>query len=69
MKTLTFSARNWKYLEIKNEKEVQVYLEYIHPSYDAEWIYINKGMDKLIVMLSNYRTYLYKAEKITPEGG
>ena len=43
-------------------------LDYYHPSYAKEWIFINDKRDRLIVILTNYRTYFYKAIKPTDTG-
>jgi hypothetical protein len=43
-------------------------LEYVHPSYAKEWIFLNKAKDRLIVILTNYRTYFYKACPQTDDG-
>lgn len=68
IKTTSYTIKRWINLEIKNEKEVQINLEYIHPSYAKEWIFINDKKDRMVVVLTNYRTYVYKAVKETADG-
>ena len=36
-------------------------MEYVHPSYAKEWLFINDKKDRLIVILVNYRCFYYKA--------
>ena len=43
-----------------------MHLDYVQPSYAKEWIFINDKRDRLIVILPNYRTYIYKIAKGAP---
>jgi hypothetical protein len=67
IKTTTFTFKRWINLEIKNEKEVKINLEYVHPSYAKEWLFINEKKDRLIVILVNYRCFYYKAAALNDD--
>lgn len=55
-------------IEIKNEKEVQINLEYLHPNYKQQWIFLNDKKDRMVVILTNYRTFFFKAVPDTDDG-
>jgi hypothetical protein len=45
-----------------NENEVKVQLDYVHPFYENDWqyIFINKEKDRMIEVLSFFRTFFYR---------
>ena len=67
IKTTTFTIKRWLNLEILNEREVKINLEYVHPSYAKEWLFINDRKDRLIVVLVNYRCFYYEAVGINDD--
>ncbi len=59
--TTKFTYKKYRYLEIVAPDEVKIHLEYVHPSYEKEWIFINDRMDSMVTVLTNYRCYYYRA--------
>eukprot|EP00347_Sterkiella_histriomuscorum_P022786 403337167 len=53
------TIKRWKYIEIKSETEVTTHLEFYHPSYPKEWIFINQDKTKMIMSGSDYQTFIF----------
>jgi hypothetical protein len=64
LKTMTFSYKRYKLIDIKNEDEVEVALEFIRPTFNFQLIFINKQKDRMIEILTNQRAFIYKRKTL-----
>ena len=71
-KLVTFqqaAAKNYKkyyYVELVGPRELKIHLEFVHPHYGYQRVFINKNMDKMITILLNYRTFVYNRVNTDP---
>ena len=57
----------YRYIEISDTNHIKIHLEYVHPSYDEQGIFINDNMSTMITVLDNSRCFFYRAIDIKNE--
>ena len=57
------SYKRWKWVEIVNETEARVLMEFVHPSYSTQKIYLNDRKEHMIEVLM-HRSFFYVKEQI-----
>lgn len=64
MKRCDHHFRRWKIIEIKNEAEVSVLMEFTFPLFmQGTSVYFNDKRDRLILKIINFRTFIYHIHK------
>eukprot|EP00347_Sterkiella_histriomuscorum_P018629 403344788 len=64
MKRCSHDYRRWKVIEIKNESEVNVLMEFTFPIFhQGITVYLNDKRDRMILKIINFRTFLYKIHR------
>ena len=53
-------------LELVGPKEIKIHLEFVHPHYGYQRVFFNKDLTKMITILLNYRTFVYKRVNTDP---
>lgn len=65
MKRCDHDYRRWKIIEIVNENEVSVLMEFTFPIFNQGiTVYLNEKRDRLILKIINFRTFIYQIHRI-----
>ena len=58
--------KRFKVIEVTGESEAQVHLNFLLPaSGDEQFLYLNSKMDRIIEVVSNFVTYIYKVVRLS----